>query len=778
MATQALVPKVQRGVGEAGIWAAYDRLYNTYIEQDGRIKKSIRDAGSQKTEVERLTGALAAHKKELGNDITAIAELLGLPPTSHFQVDIIGRIEALNTDHAELKNLKPQAALLQAASDKLTGVIDKLGFGVTKDSDIAGIVGKLVTDNLQFRNNAHEHTLKLAANDTEIARLIAAIARDNTTIDGYMDTVRENNTALGLKDTEIALLKEAIETDKPDTAKLEADLRESKLQATIAESALANSERLIEELNKSSNAVEVTNTELKRQLGDAANARLLTDKAVNVKDDYIAALSKSIVDMNRVLDVILDDKKIEDADSMKIHRPLLVVPGDVLKKSNELVLKTIDAFENDMKYVRNGVVESKQMDVCTKYIDALGQVIFGMRTMSSNFDKLQPADKLKTPLLSATDDASLEPHKNNMLTSVDLFETQLHNIKQRHDLLVGDKAHQGKEITALKGELEAEKKHLNEVNHKVQLAANDLKEEKKDLIARVASAENALQVLQTKYAAETVALSKFVGIVAPPGETPAAGKEKVGGPNALVVRDGADRPDELVTRPLSDMKFDVDSIPASRARTSDRPAEFDYDRALSARSYAPSSSSGTSHQDHVDDRLLLTLLDRLQELVGPEFGSTIKTVRDGSCDAIGMILANALGEQYRFRFMHRIFPSEFPTSKSHEIIGENTVSQYISGHLKDIWYVHVGTEHAESRHDFLERMWPNESSEKKTETPRPRAKSGADTERRRDGIDEFGDITLAPVDGERTGASKTRKASLSTPIANLLIDLKTMHDDM
>jgi hypothetical protein len=159
---------------------------------------------------------------------------------------------------------------------------------------------------------------------------------------------------------------------------------------------------------------------------------------------------------------------------------------------------------------------------------------------------------MKIPMLSATDYDGFQDNKNDILTSVDLFENALHNIKGGYDLLVRDKAHQGKEITTLKGELESEKKHLNEAIHNVQVAANDLKDEKKDLIVRVASAENALQALQTKYAAETVALSKFVGMVAPPEETPAAGKDKVGGSNALVVRDGADRPDELVTRPLFD----------------------------------------------------------------------------------------------------------------------------------------------------------------------------------------------------------------------------------
>jgi hypothetical protein len=115
-------------------------------------------------------------------------------------------------------------------------------------------------------------------------------------------------------------------------------------------------------------------------------------------------------------------------------------------------------------------------------------------------------------------------------------------------------------------------------------------------------------------------------------------------------------------------------------------------------------------------------------------------------------------------------------SRSREAISDETVIQYISRYLKDSWNVHGATEPSQSSYDFLEHMWPSGSSEKKTtETARPRAKSGADTERRRGESEE---ITLAPADGERIGASKPRNANLSTPIANLLIDLKTMHDDM
>jgi hypothetical protein len=288
-------------------------------------------------------------------------------------------------------------------------------------------------------------------------------------------------------------------------------------------------------------------------------------------NDYITALSKSIVDMNRVLDVSLSEKKIEDAwtqigmfrpirldhtnclqvaikthsfihASMKIHIPLLVVSGDALKKSNEMVLKTIDAFEKDMDRVIDGVVANTQKDICTQYIGALGQLIVAMRTMSSNFDNLQPTDKMKIPLLSATDCGGFQDNKKDMLTSVDIFEKALQTIKKKHDLLVGDKTLQEKEIITLKGALEAEKKSLQGKIRNIQLAADDLKGEKNVLIVRVASAENALEALQKKYDTEAVEVGKIVGMVAPPEDMPAAGNGLVGDSNDLVVRDIPDGP--------------------------------------------------------------------------------------------------------------------------------------------------------------------------------------------------------------------------------------------
>ena len=177
-ATQALVPKVARSVGESGIWAAYDRLYNTYIDQDGKIKKSIRDAGSQKTEVERLTGALAALQKDfdayklkynenseaiLQTELDGISDRVGLPHT-HFEDAMFGKLDELLAGKDTLSALQAQVGPLQAASDILDTVITNLSATLKPKSEIPNIVSQLVAGNVS-------DTTTLEARDAEIAHL-------------------------------------------------------------------------------------------------------------------------------------------------------------------------------------------------------------------------------------------------------------------------------------------------------------------------------------------------------------------------------------------------------------------------------------------------------------------------------------------------------------------------------------------------------------------------------------------------------------------------------
>jgi hypothetical protein len=173
------------------------------------------------------------------------------------------------------------------------------------------------------------------------------------------------------------------------------------------------------ELNTASIAVEVTNDELKRQLGVHVNAQLVKDKAVNAKDEYIAALSESIANMKIVLDLVLTGK---DAAQTIIHRPVLV-DGDPLMNSNKTV------------------------------------VIYSMRTMSQHVDRDKAiVDKIQTTQLSAINEDHLQANKTDMLTAVDAFEKATQTIKEKLRLLEGDKNMQGKEIITLKDTLATERK--------------------------------------------------------------------------------------------------------------------------------------------------------------------------------------------------------------------------------------------------------------------------------------------------------------------------------
>jgi hypothetical protein len=675
----------------------------------------------------------------LQHEVDGVAYRLGLG-NIHTELEVFERIESILEDGKKLSSLPK----LQAASDVLDTVIGTLGVGVKKDADIAAIVKKNVDDNLAFRNKAHENTLKLASNDAEIAKLTALTAGQKTAIDGYMDTVREHAAALGLKDKEIELLKAEKSTDNPVLAKLQTELREAKLQITVAESDLANEQRLMAELNKSSSIVEATNRELKRRLDLVDNAKLVTDKAVNAKDAYIAALSKSIVDMNFVLDAIMGEKEADhDAAALLIHRPVLL-DGDPLAASNKLVLQTIDAFQADMKWVRNEIVSNAQK---SKYIDALGEVIYGMRRMSMKIDTISATDKIPTPKLSAINEDDLQANKTDMLTAVGVFETAIQTIKGKLNVLGLDKQ-------ALTDALQDEKKRLGDIAHDMQLANNTLKGENVELTARIAKDLKITQNLALECDEAVRDLKdlrvKYDAVVSDITDVSAAVQK-------------------VPVHPLLDMNLDV---PPSRAHASDKPADVVHDAPYTSRSYKSSSSSDTHDHKHVDDRLAMTLLHELQALVGPKFGLTDPDI----CDALAVVLAHVIEEQYRFAVMHQIYPTEFRRDDG-EYISNVIVQGRISRYLKD--RVYVPKSNTESKDELSDRLWRGEISENPTEGTERTDRRGGSGEKHTEGTERT----------DRRGGSGVlketprilvagRKSNLSTPIANLLSDLRTMHDDM
>jgi hypothetical protein len=151
----------------------------------------------------------------------------------------------------------------------------------------------------------------------------------------------------------------------------------------------------------------------------------------------------------------------------------------------------------------------------------------------------------------------------------------------------------------------------------------------------------------------------------------------------------------------------------------------------------------------------MTLLHELQALVGPKFGLTDPDI----CDALAVVLAHVIEEQYRFAVMHQIYPTEFRRDDG-EYISNVIVQGRISRYLKD--RVYVPKSNTESKDELSDRLWRGEISENPTE--------GTERTDRRGGSGVLKETPRILVAG--------RKSNLSTPIANLLSDLRTMHDDM
>ena len=141
----------------------------------------------------------------------------------------------------------------------------------------------------------------------------------------------------------------------------------------------------------------------------------------------------------------------------------------------------------------------------------------------------------------------------------------------------------------------------------------------------------------------------------------------------------------------------------------------------------------------------MTLLSKLQDLVGPQFEYNADIY-----DRIAVIIAHAIKSDKRHALMHLMKPSLFGTDHS-GIIDESVFRIYIYHFLKG----------------------DGEESKEK-----PRGGSWLD-------YTPFGHRDDKPTEPPNmSGTGRTPKpdtslvANLSTPIANLLVDLKMMHDDM
>jgi hypothetical protein len=145
-----------------------------------------------------------------------------------------------------------------------------------------------------------------------------------------------------------------------------------------------------------------------------------------------------------------------------------------------------------------------------------------------------------------------------------------------------------------------------------------------------------------------------------------------------------------------------------------------------------------------DSAQLFDLLHRLHDLVGPNFGFVDPDLRDSLCDALARVLPDALPENYRLKLMHLISPGDYVMNHA-DYISNVLVRGRISAYLK--------------RHIQEKAIFDSSWGIHERGTGRTPGRSGTLTDR-------------PPT------PDKNRVSDLSTPIANLLIDLRTMHDAM
>ena len=147
----------------------------------------------------------------------------------------------------------------------------------------------------------------------------------------------------------------------------------------------------------------------------------------------------------------------------------------------------------------------------------------------------------------------------------------------------------------------------------------------------------------------------------------------------------------------------------------------------------------------------MKLLGELHDLVGPKFGLFGPDLRDALCDALARVLADALPEKYRLKLMHLISPGEYVINHADyisNVLVRGRISAYLKRHIQE-------QAKSESKGGIFDSLWDI----RERGTNRTPGRSGTLTDR-------------PPT------PDKNRVSDLSTPIANLLIDLRTMHDDM
>ena len=200
--------------------------------------------------------------------------------------------------------------------------------------------------------------------------------------------------------------------------------------------------------------------------------------------------------------------------------------------------------------------------------------------------------------------------------------------------------------------------------------------------------------------------------------------------------------------------------PKERSHIADDINFQEHDILPTSRTADTYSSSGDMYDhDPADANLVMTLLGELHDLVGPKFELFGPDLRDALYDALARVLAGALPEKFRFKLMHHISPADYVIDRD-EYISNVLVEGRISAYLKR--GVQAQKTEPESERTSFDNFWDTPG------TGRTPGVSGSRTDRPR----------ARPVEEITHTPGRGRKSILSIPIANLLIDLRTMHDAM
>ena len=512
------------------------------------------------------------------------------------------------------------------------------------------------------------------------------------------------------------------------------------------------------------------------RLRTAAEAHSETVKRENeILLKYVSELQQAIGDMSFVLNETIDQKMVKE-EEMKIRRPDTSVDDPLTHAGNAIVLERIARFEGAL--VELPIIHTERTQY-KEYGESLGNVVQDMSgllsaTISGDIiNAIRPLDT-KWNL-----DEHLTALNKEMTAAIGQFEDSIDKLtaqqadheKQQTTLTqqLADQQAIDKTKSERRGRLTAYMTDLAQVIYdmsnllrdimngdavtpdkkigRLDMSVSDaiLDKHKNAILQKIDNFDTAIAQLRAQL--------KPASVVADAGPTTAATDLKLQTEYTAKCKEVDD-----LNLQIQNLKHEITtkrgsestSLPTlregtDRARGPSRWDEFDVEdgRGYTGDDHRP--SGGVDDHEYLDDNeLAKTLLLKLQALVGPQFEYNANIY-----DRIAVIITHAIKSDKRHELMHFMDPIVYSTDHS-GIIDEAVFRICIYHYLKGDG---------------------DESNQK------PRAASWLD-------YTPFGHHDDKPTEPNMSGTDRTPKtdtslaANLSTPIANLLVDLKMMHDDM